>query len=62
MKKLKEIRRILIGIGGITFLVRFVGRVTDSHVMQKWSGYMIIAIVFAFAILSAYIYFKEKKN
>tara|TARA_S200000501_G_scaffold350155_1_gene366901 strand:- start:467 stop:664 length:198 start_codon:yes stop_codon:yes gene_type:complete len=62
MKKLKEIRRILYGIGGITFLIRFVSSVTDSYVIYEWSGYMIIAIVFAFAILSAYFYFKEKKK
>ena len=62
MKKLKEIRGVLGVIWGISIVVRVVGKVTDLYVMPKWSGDMIMGIIFAFAILSAYIYFKEKKK
>ncbi|MAP99632.1 MAG: hypothetical protein CMC51_02325 [Flavobacteriaceae bacterium] len=62
MKKLKEIRDVLGVIWGISIVVRVIGKVTDLYVMPKWSGYMIMGIIFAFAILSAYIYFKEKKK
>ena len=60
MKKLKEIRDVLGVIWGISIVVRVIGKVTDLYVMPKWSGYMIMGIIFAFAVLSAYIYFKEK--
>ena len=60
MKKLKEIRDVLSVIWGISIVVRVVGKVTDLYVMPKWSGDMIIGIIFTVAILSAYIYFKEK--
>ena len=62
MKKLKEIRDVLGVIWGISIVVRVIGKLTDLYVMPKWSGYMIMGIIFAFAILSAYIYFKEKKK
>jgi len=62
MKKIKEIRGVLGVIWGISIVVRVFGKVTDLYVMPKWSGYMIMGIIFAFAILSAYIYFKEKKK
>lgn len=62
MKKLKEIRDVLSVVWGISIVVRFVGKLTDLYVMPKWSGYVILGIVFTVAILSAYIYFKEKKK
>ena len=62
MKKLKEIRDVLSVIWGISIVVRVVGKVTDLYVMPKWSGDMIIGIIFTVAILSGYIYFKEKKK
>ncbi len=62
MKKLKEIRDVLAVIWGISIVVRVVGKVTDLYVMPKWSGYMIMGIIFTVAILSAYIFFKEKKK
>jgi hypothetical protein len=49
-------------VWGISIVVRFVGKLTDLYVMPKWSGYVILGIVFTVAILSAYIYFKEKKK
>ena len=60
MKKLKEIRVVLGVIWGTGFVVRVVGKATDLYVMPKWSSDMIMGIIFAFAVLSAYIYFKEK--
>ena len=62
MKKLKEIRVVLGVIWGTGFIVRVFGKATDLYVMPKWSGDMIMGIIFAYAILSAYIYFKEKKK
>ena len=62
MKKLKEIRDVLGVIWGMSIIARIVGKVTDLYVMPKWSGYVIIGIIFTFIILSIYIYFKEKKN
>jgi|TARA_B100001094_G_scaffold98542_1_gene94753 hypothetical protein len=62
VKKLKEIRDVLSVVWGISIVVRFVGKLTDLYVMPKWSGYVILGIVFTVAILSAYIYFKEKKK
>jgi hypothetical protein len=62
VKKLKEIRAVLSVVWGISIVVRFVGKLTDLYVMPKWSGYVILGIVFTVAILSAYIYFKEKKK
>ena len=62
MKKLKVIRDVLGVIWGTSIVVRIVGKVADLYVMPKWSGYMITGIIFTFAILSAYIYFKEKKK
>ena len=50
MKKLKEIRDVLGVIWGISIVVRVIGKVTDLYVMPKWSGYMIMGIIFAFAI------------
>ena len=60
MKKLKEIRVVLGVIWGTGFVVRVVGKATNLYVMPKWSSDMIMGIIFAFAVLSAYIYFKEK--
>ena len=60
MKKLKEIKVVLGVIWGTGFVVRVVGKATDLYVMPKWSSDMIMGIIFAFAVLSAYIYFKEK--
>ena len=62
MNKLKDARDVLGAIWIISIVVRIISKVTDLYVMPKWSGYMIIAIIFAFAILSAYFYFKEKKK
>ena len=56
MKKLKEIRDVLGVIWGISIVVRVIGKVTDLYVMPKWSGYMIMGIIFAFAILSCLLY------
>ena len=56
MKKLKEIRDVLVVIWGISIVVRVVGKVTDLYVMPKWSANMIMGIIFTFAILSAYIF------
>ena len=60
MKKVKEIRGVLGVIWGISIVVRVFGKVTDLYVMPKWSSDMIMGIIFTFAVLSAYIYFKEK--
>ena len=62
MNKLKDARDILGAIWIISIVVRIISKVTDLYVMPKWSGDMIMGIIFAFAILSAYIYFKEKKK
>ena len=60
MNKLKDARDILGAIWIISIVVRIISKVTDLYVMPKWSSDMIMGIIFAFAVLSAYIYFKEK--
>jgi Mg2+ and Co2+ transporter CorA len=62
LKKLKEIRDVLGVIWGISIVVRIVAKVTDLYVMPKWSGYLIIGIIFTVVVLSLYIYFKQKKK
>jgi len=62
MNKLKDTRDVLGAIWIISIVVRIISKVTGLYAMPKWSGYVIVGIIFAFAILSAYIYFKEKKK
>ena len=62
MNKLKDARDVLGAIWIISIVVRIISKVTNLYAMPKWSGDIIMGIIFTVAILSAYIYFKEKKK
>ena len=60
MKSLKNVRDVLGGIWGVSIVVRIFGKLTGLYEIPKWSGYLIIATIFLYIILSLYFYFKEK--
>ena len=60
MKKLKTIKNILGVLWGVSIVVRIFGKLTGLYEIPKWSGYLIIATIFLYIVLSLYFYFKEK--
>ena len=62
IKKIKQIRDYLSVFWGISIVYRIFGKVTGLYEVPKWLGSIIFVIIMTVILLSATIYFIERKN
>jgi hypothetical protein len=62
IKKIKLIRDYLSVFWGFSIVYRIFGKVTGLYEVPKWLGLIIFIIIMTVILLSARIYFIERKN
>ena len=62
IKKIKPIRDYLSVFWGISIIYRIFGKVTGLYEVPKWLSLIIFVIMTTVILLSAAIYFIERKN
>jgi hypothetical protein len=62
IKKIKLIRDYLSVFWGFSIVYRILGKVTGLYEVPKWLGLIIFIIIMTVILLSARIYFIERKN
>jgi hypothetical protein len=62
IKKIKPIRDYVSVFWGISIVYRIFGKVTGLYEVPKWLGSIIFVIIITVILLSAAIYFIERKN
>ncbi|MFL2621422.1 MAG: hypothetical protein ACJ0P3_02425 [Flavobacteriaceae bacterium] len=62
INKIKSTRDYLSVVWGISIVYRIFGKVTGLYEVPKWLGSIIFVLIITVILLSAAIYFIERKN
>ncbi len=60
MRKLEAIKDILLGIWSVSYLIRFVGKLSNLYEIPKWSIYLTLVSLIFWTTLSLTMYFIKK--